>query len=190
MISSFLGGIFENLNIIAGGNKANNYQLGSDLSNISEIGTIGRLGANSVNVARDFTNIYIKTLYASEMYRVLNQKAYATSKLVETTGEDLEKIFYGPVLISIDSDNDEFVKDTINFTGYEVYKYLDDISLIDLNNVDYILSKNINYNVVSFSMINIYGEFPRDIANIFNAIFETGVKIWYDYQMNSDNYVI
>ena len=48
---------------------------------------------------------------------------------------------------------------------------------------------NINYNVVGFDYIDLYGSFPRNVANILCDIFNHSFKIWFDYSMQEDNYV-
>lgn len=98
--------------------------------------------------------------------------------------------FYGLILFKMDSDNDTFVKSFINNFGYKVYEFINDISKLKLNNSIYFIANLINYNVVKFETINVYGSFTREIALQLNEILANGVKIWYNYQMIDDNYVV
>lgn len=119
----------------------------------------------------------------------LNAPVYTTSY---GTFEDSDGVYTaktGLLLFKINSDNDEYVKQTINNTGYEVYKYINDISKLQLNDTSYFqdLEEPINYNVVKFATVNVYGDFPRSIALLLNEILLNGTKIWYSTDMSDDN---
>ena len=48
----------------------------------------------------------------------------------------------------------------------------------------------LHYDYMKFETLDIYGSFPREIALELNKIFETGVKVWYDENLNNVNYVV
>ena len=83
--------------------------------------------------------------------------------------------------------NSEYVKSSINNTGYKVYHYMRDFNSLNIKTDMYNV---LHYDYVKFETIDIYGSFPREIAKKLNDIFETGVKIWYDENMHYDTYVV
>ena len=99
---------------------------------------------------------------------------------------------HGIILLQVVPDNEEFVKKFINNFGYVVYEFIntEKFELLDLNGYQQFADLGANYNVVRFDSANVYGSFPREISETLDEILETGVKIWYDYQMNEDNYVV
>lgn len=143
---------------------------------------------NSMNLGRDISN----------MVRLSKEKAFANAPIYSynkgTFVNNANKLnsIYGVGLFRIDSDNDEFVKKSINNFGYKVYEFIDttELAKLELNGYSYFNTNNIHYNVVKFENANLYGSFPREIANELNMILINGVKIWYDYTMTEDNYVV
>jgi len=123
----------------------------------------------------------------------INSPIYSTSFGTFVDSNGILNTMLGSLFIfKIDSDNDNYVKNSINTTGYITYEYLHDITKLKINNVDYFLNLTtpIYYNTIKFSTINIYGSFPRNIALQLNEILENGTRIWYDYQMRNDNLVV
>lgn len=96
---------------------------------------------------------------------------------------------YGIVILSVNSQNDDFVKKALNNLGFIAYEFLNDISKLRINDADFFILNEINYNVISFKSVSCYGSFPRSIAKILNGILESGVKIWYNENMQDDNYI-
>lgn len=93
---------------------------------------------------------------------------------------------FGLILYQIESDNDLYVEDTINNTGYLVYEYLDDLNDLKFLQPNYFLNQEIAYDVVQFLNVSVYGKFPQSIAIELNDILANGTKIWYDYLCRQD----
>ena len=122
--------------------------------------------------------------------KVANSPIFSSTEGKFTNSLNFVNSLIGIAVFTVDSVNDNFVKEIINNYGYVVYNIINDINKLQLYNPDYFVSKNCNYNTVKFEKINLYGSFTREIALVLASIFESGVKIWYDYQMREDNYVI
>lgn len=190
MIASFMKGVVTNFGILANGALGNNFALGSEDAGLSTAGTFSKFAANTIDTAKVFADNYSNRITAQHMDENIMSKAYVSNKKVTVSRNKVMSLIYGLVLISINSDNDNYVKETINMFGYDTFEYIKDFNKIQLSDIDYFKSINCNYNILSFSIINLYGSFTREISLILNTIFKNGVKIWYDYQMNEDNYVV
>lgn len=129
--------------------------------------------------------------YYSLMKETLNAAIYSNYKTVFNSFNNVRNCVYGIIITSIIPDNSEYVKDAINVLGYETYKIINDFSKLMITSPNYFTEViNCNYNIIKFEIINVYGSFPRDIANVLNGIFTSGVKIWFKETMEEDNYVI
>lgn len=73
----------------------------------------------------------------------------------------------------INSDNDNFIKQLINETGYNVYE-------MNFDALHATPSNNENYNVIKYNFANIYGAFDQETREILETILENGIKIWYN----------
>lgn len=73
----------------------------------------------------------------------------------------------------INSDNDNFITELINETGYEVYE-------MNFDALHATPSNNENYNVIKYNFANIYGAFDQETREILETILENGIKIWYN----------
>ena len=73
----------------------------------------------------------------------------------------------------INSDNDNFISQLINETGYNVYE-------MNFDALHAIPSNNENYNVIKYNFANIYGAFDQETREILETILENGIKIWYN----------
>lgn len=73
----------------------------------------------------------------------------------------------------INSDNDAFINELINETGYQVYE-------MNFDALHAIPSNNENYNVIKYNFANIYGAFDQETREILETILENGIKIWYN----------
>ena len=114
---------------------------------------------------------------------------YSNTKGIIANSSAVTNYAYGICLLQIDDDNGNFVKDYINNFGYKVYEFINDYSKLEINKL-FTGAQSYNYNFIKFDYIDIYGYFPRDIARSLNAIFTSGVKIWYNENMTDDNYVV
>ena len=92
----------------------------------------------------------------------------------------------------INSDNDNFVKQIINYTGFEVYKFVSGILHTGLLVEGHIFTdNNIYYNVLQYKTIDCYGEFPTNIKLEIEHILTSGVRIFYSgtHFMEDDTYL-
>ena len=112
---------------------------------------------------------------------------YSNAKGSFGNSSGITNYYYGIFILRINPDNNTYVKNAINNTGYKVYHYMRDFNSLNIKTDMYNV---LHYDYVRFTSIDIYGSFPREIAKILNSIFETGVKIWYDENMYYDNYVV
>lgn len=104
-----------------------------------------------------------------EMSRLLAPKYRSETAVVSHTQGILNCVNF-PVLTKMVSDNDIEVQEAINNVGYSV----DEIFGTEAINTIFD-----DYNVVQFDFINLYGDFPQNIANALKSILRNGVKIWY-----------
>ena len=133
-----------------------------------------------VNIAESYWNI-----------KVANAPIFSSSQGKFTNSLNFCNSYYGLLLFSIDSINDDFVKDYTNNFGYEVYKFVNGIiQNLDLENPSRFETYSCNYNILKFDYCCLYGSFPLEIAHKLEEIFEKGVKIWYNHQMQPDYYVV
>lgn len=192
--SNFVGKTINNaFDIVGSIDKASIYN--KLTSRASEIG----FGSQVVNIGKNVTDIATSSInYGASLDKLNNEldannaPVYSSTKGIFSKSEAFTNANYGICIISINSDNDEFVKKSINNLGYITYNYINDISKLKINNPDYFLELEnpIHYNVIQFKSINTYGSFTREIANILNTIFKTGVKIWFDENMEEDTLVV
>lgn len=117
----------------------------------------------------------------------ITEPQYTNARGVFGNNSSIVNYRIGLFLLRVNPDNTDFVKQTINNTGYKVYHYTRDFNSLNIKTDMY---NTLHYDFLKFDSIDIYGSFPREIAKMLNSIFETGVKIWYDEKMNYDNYVV
>ena len=149
----------------------------------------GRATALEQEIRMQEKSIKMNKLTQEQVY--INSPQYSSASGSFGNIPNLVNIYNGIVIFKIDADNYEFVKKSVNNFGFKVYEFLNDISLLQINDGYYFLSLQnpIYYNVIKFNKVNVYGEFPRDIAIQLNNILESSIKLWYDYKMRDDNYV-
>ena len=120
----------------------------------------------------------------------INAPLYTTNKGTFAKSEGILNAKFGIFDITINPSNEDSVNKTINNGGYEVYEIINDFNKLALNNPSYFINNSYYYNFIKFEYVNLYGSFSRNIALVLNSILENGVKIWFDYKMREDNYVI
>lgn len=184
MINESLNLVSDFSKVITGiGKTGAGFITGNLFASVNGVGdamsAITDLGKHSINIAK-----------LSEEKTLINAPMYSNAKGSFGNFSYFLNFFTGIVIFKINSDNDNYVIKTINNFGYKVYKFIDEFDNLLINEPNYFLNQSIYYNVIRFSNVNIYGSFPREVANIINEILTEGVKIWYDYQMRDDNYVI
>lgn len=121
-------------------------------------------------------------------YKAVTGAIYSNEKGVFNSAVNIRNQKDGILKFSINPDNENYVKQVRNKFGYITYEYINDISLLDINNVDYFYEENINYNVIKMTNSNVYGNFPQEIADILNEILNNGIRII--YKEGEDNYAI
>lgn len=197
--SRALGNIKNILSMISSGLSIgqNLFNIGQDLQKAMIEGVSGKVSGMSGSLKSMYNQPFsigqniLSIAKSSFEMKIRNLPIYSSTEGYFTNNVNYTNSIYGLVLFSVDSVNDTFVKDYINNIGYEVYNFVDgNKSIIDLENVDNFKTNNCNYNVVKMDYCNLYGKFTSEIARALEEIFEKGVKIWYDYQLTSDNYVI
>ena len=121
---------------------------------------------------------------------LINAPMYSNSKGVFSNSKCFLNCRVGIFSCEIDADNDDFVKLNINNFGHRVYEFITNLLELDINSTSYWKGLSVNYNVLKFDGINLYGSFTREIAIQLNKIFTDGGKIWYEPLMTEDNYII
>lgn len=104
-----------------------------------------------------------------EMARLLAPK-YKSETSVVTHTQGVFNCVNFPILTQMESDNDTEVEDAINNIGYSVDE------IFDTEAINTIFD---DYNIIQFDFINLYGNFPQNVANKLKSILRNGVKIWY-----------
>lgn len=104
-----------------------------------------------------------------EIARLLTPKYKSETAVVSHTQGILNCVSF-PVLTKMVADNTEEVQKAIDNIGY---------SVDEIFNTEAINTTFVDWNVVQFGFINLYGDFPQNIANALKAILRNGVKIWY-----------
>ena len=159
-------------------------------------GTIGKLIKLDFGGAwESFSSIFYKgplVKWQKESYELekIDAPVYSNSKGIFKNMTSICNFGKGLMIAKVNPDNEDYVKNAINNTGYKTYEYIYDINKLDIDNVDYFRDNNISYNYIKFDAINVYGSFPDEIADELNKILSNGVKIWYVPSLQLDNYEI
>lgn len=103
-----------------------------------------------------------------------------SSKNVVSTG--IENAVFGICYYEIQYPLNEYlVDDMINENGYKVFEIIDNFEITGLfKTIDGTLYNDYKYNYIKFETINIYGNFPRSIAQTLEDILLKGTKIWFN----------
>ena len=185
--------LIKNISVGATGlaNAGLNYYVGQNktsyFSNLEEIGTIGLIsgmaGIQNANIvgASSFLNIGLSLIKYSAKRKEINAPVYSSTEIILANDISVLNAKYWICDLKISSDNDTYVKKSINEMGYNVYEYLDDISKIGLTaNPKTFTDANINYNIIQFGTADTYGNFPLNIKKALDDILMNGIKIWYN----------
>ena len=141
---------------------------------------------SALDLASDDVSGLAKTVSGITDLMGVNLPFMNTSKGTFLDSDGLLNARFSLVEYVINSNNDGYVNEMFNETGYEVYEFINKDMIYNLLFSRNYLSNNYNYNVIKFATCNVYGSFPRSVAENLNSILEDGVKIWYDYQMQED----
>lgn len=149
------------------------------------------MNSNALSTGRFLSGIG-DAISASKQQKLINSKMYSTSQSYWGNSKFFVNYFTLYLECSILPSNENFIKDIINNDGYDTSVIIKEYDKLENENPTYWLSLNepINYNTIKFVSANVYGSFTDEIASYLNLILENGVKIWFDYQMRDDNYVI
>lgn len=158
------------------------------------LNTIARLENQKINIQSDMDNKIGSNIKESgygllEMFSD-NLPVYTSNKGTFAKSDGIINAYCGILEYRINSENDSFVKKSINNMGYKVYEYCDNLDDIKFGNAEYMKEYQISYNVIKFERINVIGKFPRTIALALNEIFENGIKLWYDETITDDNLIV
>lgn len=135
-------------------------------------------------------NSSFKLQNIADTRKAVNADAYSSDNGVFGNSTNIFNQHNGLFIVEMDSVNDNYVKKAINNFGYETFEFISNLSEIDFNNVSFYTTNNINYNSIKFETINVIGNFTSDIAQQLNEIFISGVKIWYNENLQDDNLVV
>lgn len=134
-----------------------------------------------------YNNPFGKWAKEGNKFENINAPQYSNAKGCFGNNSGITNYRQGIFLLKIDADNNDYVKSSINNTGYKIYHYTKSFSSLNIMTDMY---NTLHYDYMKFETIDIYGSFPREIALALNEIFETGVKVWYDENLTYDTYVV
>ena len=133
---------------------------------------------NLLNINKENINLQLE---------LVNAPLYTSNKGVFGNNVNFVNALRGICTFAIDSENDTYVRETINNFGYSTFEYLDALTEINFANVDYFTNNNINYNVIKFEELELYGSFTQEICSILKEILTSGIKLWYNETLAKDN---
>lgn len=123
-------------------------------------------------------------------YYALSGYSFSNAKGTFNVADNIRNQIHGILKFAINPDNAEFVKSVRDKYGFFTYEFINDIEKLDFKNPQFFINNNINYNVVKFVNANVYGKFTNAIADDLNAILNNGFRIWYNVNLQEDNYDI
>lgn len=101
--------------------------------------------------------------------------AYTSVSGVFATSIAILNASLGIVYSEITPDNEKIVNDFISLVGYNVYEVIKQNIIFSQNFID--------YNILRFNEIDIYGSFPQSIKLALENILTSGFKIWYNSEL-------
>lgn len=135
---------------------------------------------NRANYLEYFLNTAFDIAKSGMNIYALNAKYYSSNTGKIVTNNVFVNIKYGVFIEELDISNQEIIDYSINKEGYQVVKEVEDFAKLNINNnLELMTENNIEYNVIRFSSVNVYGKFPQVIAQSLNTILEMGVIIKY-----------
>lgn len=138
-------------------------------------------------------NLGLSLMGYSAKRKSINAPVYNSSVLLVANNIAILNAKYLLCSFYINADNDNYVKESINNIGYNIYEYIDDWNKTGINfEPTTFTSLNIMYNVVQFGTSDVYGNFPLNIKKSLDLILMNGIKIWYNYAIDdtNDTYVV
>lgn len=102
-----------------------------------------------------------------------NYEMYKSNTAVSLRDNKFISLHYGLVLLSVVPDNEEYVNNMIEVTGYNTERIVTDNTLLTT------AQENKDYNIIKFSNIWLYGNIPHKIQDAVKSILLKGIKIWF-----------
>lgn len=149
--------------------------------------------SHSISIAENAKDAYFteQIMDKVQLERTLNKiPRYAMTVGNFITDTNFVSYFTPFFKFTINEDNWEIVRDTIDNLGYVVFDYINSFNGIDFNllfSPDNASVKFANYDYIKIQNPNVYGTFTNEIAFKLNNILSSGIKIWYDEQRRNDN---
>lgn len=155
-----------------------------------------RLSLSGLQMSSNYTAYGLGAI--ADIYRIgktkelINKPIYSSAQANWGNHKEMVNYYVPYVITRINPSNQNYIKNVINNFGYRVYEFINDWSILQIDNPYYwqSLDNPINYNVIKFETANVYGSFTNEIAEKLNSILENGVKIWFNINMMDDNYVV
>lgn len=120
-----------------------------------------------------------------------NLPIYSSNKGTFIDNESFLNAQYGICYLYLNSDNNDYVKERINETGYVTYHF--DTSLANIGFYNYSVHNTLGakWDIYQFEDITLYGNFPRNIGKSLEKIFKDGFKMFYVAEpVITDTYVV
>lgn len=102
-----------------------------------------------------------------------NMAMYKTNTAVSIRDNKFISLIYGLIKLDVVPDNEEYVDDTLEVTGYKVERVVSDNTLLNTP------QENKDYNIIKFSNIWLYGNIPHKVQQAVKNILLKGIKIWF-----------
>ena len=157
-------------------------------------GNIGGAISGETSYIQNANRLAMDLDYYSEKRKLINEPIYNNAEIIKANDIAVLNARSLIFALNIDSDNDNYVKNSVNNMGYNVYEYIINWNELGINiEPQLFYNKGIYFNTIQFGSCDLYGDFPSDIAKQLNKILEKGVKIWYyhdiSYALEHDNYL-
>ena len=137
-----------------------------------------------VDTLYDTANLIVNTKKIGNLMKEANAPVYSSQFSIKNIEDNFINIVEGICIYYIDSDNDEYVNKAIEESGYKVFYISNNYDEFGIQKSEELVNQGINFDVIKFDVISIYGEFPASISKLLEQIFESGVKIWYIPNIN------
>lgn len=170
-----IGAVGYDQNKIAGG-------VGQAFASKSYSGMIGGI-EKAVGGAFDTIKDLVGAFKVNQEKAIANSAMYSATKGLFKNTVHFLNYLTGIVILSINPDNEYYVKNAVDNLGFKVAKFLSlGYHIQGVINGGYLFAirNNAFYNVIKFEGISVFGDFSSEIAQQLNAILESGIKIWYD----------
>ena len=157
--------------------------------------TIANQNAINMNYHNDNFKIIHGVANDLMLYGQLNARAFGGAKgNFGRTDAKLINCVLGLRIFSKVPKNELIVKQMVNIYGYSTNYIIDNSNFSNLHLQDAAYFQNletpINYNVIQFADAVVYGKFTNKIAVALGVILNSGVRIYYNENMQDDNLIV